>query len=149
MNFLESTKTDAKSDIAVASNETHSHEIDTLGYAHASIDILFSPFTAAAGGTTAATVLKLQESNVSGSGQADISGFVGGTDFTVGAAVTATSSVGYACRFDIDLRGHKRYLTIAATPVSAVGIVTVARLSKGTDGPVSASQKNVTVAVSG
>jgi len=149
VNHLEATKTVAKASASVAIGGTHSHEIDTLGYGYASIDVLFTPFTAAAGASTAAVVLKLQQSDVTGSGQADVGGFVGGTDFTIGSAVTATSSVGYAARFDVDLRGKKRFLTVAATPVSAVGIVTSARLGKGEDGPVSAAEKNVTNAVIG
>ena len=149
MNHVESTKTVAKASASVAIGATHSHEIDTLGFEHASIDVLFTPFTAAAGAGTAAAVLKLQQSEASGSGQADVSGYVGGTSFTAGPAVTATSSVGYSARFDVDLRGKSRYLTLVATPVSAVGVVTVCRLSKGVDGPVSATAKGVTSAVSG
>lgn len=149
MNHVEATKTVAKSAIAVAIGATHSHEIDTLGYDYASIDVLYSPFTAAAGAGTAAAVLKLQQSDASGSGQTDVTGYVGGTDFTPGPAVTATASVGYSCRFDVDLRGKKRYLTVATSPVSAVGVVTVCRLSKGTEGPVTAAAKGVANAVSG
>lgn len=149
MNFVEATKTVARSQTSVAIGATHTMEIDTLGYAYASIDVLYTPFTAAAGAATAATVLKLQQSDTAGSGQTDISGYVGGTDFTVGAAVTATSSVGYSCRFDVDLRGRRRYLTVVTTPVSAVGVATVCRLSKGEIGPVTAAGKGVTAAVSG
>lgn len=149
MNHVEATKTVAKAAVSVALSATHSHEIDTLGYSYASIDVLFSPFTAAAGAATAASVLRLAESDTAGSGQTDISGYVAGTNFTAGPAVTATSSVGYSCRFDLDLRGHKRYLTVYATPVSAVGVTTVCRLGKGEEGPVTAAAKGVASAVSG
>jgi hypothetical protein len=149
VNHVEATKTVAKAATSVAIGATHSHEIDTLGYSYASIDVLYTPFTAAAGASSSSAVLKLAQSDASGSGQVDIVGYVGGTDFTPGDAVTATSSVGYSCRFDVDLRGKKRYLTVYATPVSAVGVTTVARLSKGADGPVSASAKGVTNTVSG
>lgn len=149
MNFVEATKTVAKSATSVAIGATHTLEIDTRGFAYASIDVLYTPFTAAAGGTTAATVIKLQQSDSTGSAQVDVSGYVGGTDFAVGAAVTATASVGYSCRFDVDLRGRRRYLTVATSPVSAVGIATVCRLSKAEAGPVNATGKGVTVAVSG
>jgi hypothetical protein len=149
VNYVEATKTVAKSAVAVAIGETHSHEIDTLGFDYASIDVLYSPFTAATTAATAAVVLKLQESDAAGSGQTDVSGFVGGTDFTPGPAVTATASVGYSCRFDVDLRGKKRYLTVATTPVSAVGVVTVCRLARGVEGPVKAAAKGVANAVTG
>jgi hypothetical protein len=143
MNHVAASKSVSKAETSVALTATHSVEIDTLGFNHASIDVLFSPFTSASGPSTAANVLRVAQSDVAGSGQANISGFVAGTDFTVGAGVTATSSVGYAHRFDIDLKGKKRYLTVYATPASTCGVVTTCRLSKGEAGPVSASDKGV------
>ena len=143
MNHVAASKSVAKAETSVALNATHSIEIDTLGFNHASIDVLFSPFTSATGPTTAATVLRVAQSDVSGSGQVNVSGFVGGTDFTVAAGSTATASVGYAHRFDVDLRGKKRYLTVYATPASTCGVITTARLSKGEAGPVSATDKGV------
>ena len=144
MNHLSASKSVEKVEVSVASSATHSLEIDTIGFEHASIDVAFSPFTAAAAtAATAATVIRLAQSDVAGSGQTNISGFVGGTDFTVAAGSTTGASVGYSHRFDVDLRGKKRYLTVYATPVSTVGVVTVARLSKGEAGPTSASDKGV------
>lgn len=143
MNHVAATKSVSKAETSVASNATHSVEIDTLGFNHASIDVLFSPFTSASGPTTAATVLRVAQSDTAGSGQTNITGMVGGTSFTVGAGVTATSSVGYAHRFDIDLRGKRRYLTVYATPASTCGVVTTCRLSRGEAGPVNASDKGV------
>jgi hypothetical protein len=143
MNHVAATKSVSKAEAAVLSSATHSLEIDTLGFANASIDVLFSPFTAASPPTTAATVLRVAQSDTSGSGQVNISGFVAGTDFTVAAGVTATASVGYSHRFDIDLRGKRRYLTVFATPASTCGVITSCRLSKAEAGPMSASEKGV------
>ena len=143
MNHVEASKSVQKAEVSVALTATHSVEIDTLGFNHASIDVLFSPYTSATGPTTAATVLRVAQSDVSGSGQVNVSGMVGGTDFTVAAGSTATASVGYAHRFDVDLRGKKRYLTVFATPASTCGVITTCRLSKGEAGPVSASDKGV------
>jgi len=142
MNHVAASKSVSKAETSVALNATHSLEIDTLNFNYASIDVLFSPFTSASGPTTAATVLRVAQSDVSGSGQTNISGFVAGTDFTVAAGSTAVG-VGYAHRFDIDLKGKKRYLTVYATPASTCGVVTTCRLSKGEAGPVSASDKGV------
>ncbi|NBT14275.1 MAG: hypothetical protein EBS56_11975 [Planctomycetia bacterium] len=147
MNFVSASKSVSKAETSVAANATHSVEIDTIGFAYASIDVVFSPFTAAA--TAAATVLRLAQSDSSGSGQANISGFVGGTDFTVAAGSTTGANAGYTHRFDVDLRGKKRYLTVYATPAATVGVVTVARLSKGEAGPTSASDKGVSTQVVG
>jgi hypothetical protein len=143
MNHVAATKSVSKAEVSVALNATHSVEIDTLGFEYASIDVLFSPFTSSTGPTTAANVLRVAQSDASGSGQVNVSGFVGGTDFTVGAGVTATSSVGYAHRFDIDLRGKRRYLTVSATPASTCGVVTTCRLGKAEAGPTEASTKGV------
>jgi hypothetical protein len=143
MNFPALTKSVSKAETSVAANATHSLEIDTLGFEFASIDVLFSPFTAASPPTTAATVLRVAQSDVAGSGQVNISGLVGGTDFTVAAGVTATTGVGYAHRFDIDLRGKRRYLTVYATPASTAGVITSCRLGKAEAGPNSASEKGV------
>jgi hypothetical protein len=143
MNFGSATRSVSKAEASVASNATHSLEIDTLGFAYASIDVLFTPFTAAAAtAATAATVLRLAHSDTSGAaGTANL--FVQGVDYTVAAGTTSTAGVGYAHRFDVDLRGKRRYLTVYATPVSTVGIVTSCNLSKGEAGPVSASDKGV------
>jgi hypothetical protein len=143
MNHVAATKSVSKAEVAVTSSATHSLEIDTLGFANASIDVLFSPFTAASPPTTAATVLRVAQSDTSGSGQVNISGFVAGTDFTVAAGVTSTASVGYAHRFEIDLRGKRRYLTVFATPASTSTVITSCRLSKAEAGPMSATEKNV------
>ncbi len=136
MNHLEGTKTIAKVGVAVAANATHSHEIDTLGADYASIDVVFSTFTAAA--TSYASVLKLQQSNTSGSGQADVSGF----SITAGAGST-TGSTGAVARFNVDLRGKQRYLTVVATPGIAATIATVARLGKQEDMPITAAAMGV------
>lgn len=141
MNHVAATKSVSKAETAVLSSATHSLEIDTLGFEYASIDVLFSPFTAASPPTTAATVLRVAQSDTSGSGQVNL--LVAGTDFTVGAGVTATSSVGYSHRFDLDLRGKRRYLTVFATPSSTCGVVTSCRLGKGEAGPTDATGKNV------
>ena len=143
MNFVAATKSVQKAETSVALTATHSVEIDTLGFANASIDVLFSPFTSATGPTTAATVLRVAQSNVAGSGQVNVSGMVGGTDFTVAAGSTATAGVGYAHRFDIDLRGKSRYLTVYATPASTCGVITTARLSRAEAGPMDATSKGV------
>jgi len=143
MNHVAASRSVSKAETSVALTATHSLEIDTLGFNHASIDVLFSPFTSAAGPTTAATVLRVAQSDVSGSGQTNISGMVAGTDFTVAAGTTATAGVGYAHRFDIDLKGKRRYLTVYATPASTCGVITTARLSQGEEGPTTAAGRGV------
>ena len=147
MHHIAATKTDAKSTASVAASATFTHEIDTLGFEFATIDVAFSPFTATT--ATAASVLKIQQSDASGSGQANVSGFVGGTDFTVGAGATTGFNSGYTARFNLDLRGKKRYLTVSTSPGNTVAVSSVARLGRANQAPTDATSGNVTNWVSG
>jgi len=137
MNHASGNKSVTKAAASVAASATHSHEIDTLGFKYAAIDVVYSPFTAAT--TSYASVLKVQESDASGSGQADISGL----SVTAGAGSTTGASVGAVARFNIDLRGRKRYLTVVTSPGNTVAVVTNARLTKAEQGTYDATTANV------
>lgn len=144
MNHLEGTKTVAKISASVSTSQTHSHEIDTYGADYASIDVVYTNFSAAT--TVYAPVLKVQQSDAAGSGQADLTGF------TVSAGAGRTTGVGVngaVCRFNVDLRGKKRYLTVVTTPGNSAAVATVARLSKLEDMPTTAASANVDNFVSG
>ena len=144
MNHNEGTKTSAKITASVAVDATHSHEIDTYGADYVSIDVVYSHFTAAT--TSYATVLKVRESDSAGSGQADVSGFT----ITAGAGRTTGVGInGATCRFNVDCRGKKRYLTVVTTPGKPAGVATVARLSKMEDMPIAATAAGVDTYVSG
>lgn len=144
MNYIEGTKTSAKVTVAVQTTATHSHEIDTYGADYVSVDVVYSTFTAAT--AAYATVLKVQQSDTAGSGQTDLSGF---TVSTTGNAGATTGNVGAVCRFNIDCRGKKRYLTVVTTPGNAATVATVARLAKGEDLPVDRTSAGVNTFVSG
>jgi hypothetical protein len=144
VNYIEGTKTSAKITASVATNATHSHEIDTYGADYVSVDVVYSTFTAAT--SAYASVLKVQQSDTSGSGQADVSGF---TVSTTGNAGATSGNVGAVCRFNIDCRGKKRYLTVVTTPGNPATIATVARLAKQEDMPINAAGAAVNTFVSG
>lgn len=137
MNHHSGAKSVTKAAASVAANATHSHEIDTAGFKYASIDVVFSPFTAAT--SSYASVLKVQESDTAGSQQADVTGL----SITAGAGSTTGANVGAVARFNIDLRGRKRYLTVVATPGNTVAVVSSARLSKGEQHAVTATESGV------
>lgn len=137
MNHHSGAKSVTKAASSVAASATHSHEIDTAGFKYASIDVVFSPFTAAT--SSYASVLKVQESDAAGSGQADVTGL----SITAGAGSTTGANAGAVARFNIDLRGRKRYLTVVTSPGNTVAIVTSARLSKGEQHAVTASEAGV------
>lgn len=149
MHHIAATKTITKSTASVANSATFTAEIDTLAYEYASIDVVLSPFTAAA--ATAALVLRVGESDTAsqGTNATSITGFVGGTSFTVAAGSTTGADNGYVARFNIDLRGRKRYLTVVATPALTVGVAAVARLGRGNQAPIDATSGNVNNWVSG
>jgi hypothetical protein len=134
MNHHSAAKSDVKSTASVAASATFSHEIDCAGFKYASIDVVYSPFTA----TTAAyaSVLKIQESDASGSGQADVSGM----SVTAGSGSTSVATV---ARFNIDLRGRKRYLTVVTSPGNTVAITSDCRLGKAENHASSAATANV------
>ena len=147
MNHLESTKTVASLGTSdTATNATFTHSIDTLGYDYASIDVVFEATASAAG--AAATAIKLGQGDTSTAFD-DITSFVGGGSggFTIpGTSLTSASNI---VRFNLDMRGKKRFLRVSATPIAASVVCSVARLGKGDVGPVSAAEVGVSAVVSG
>lgn len=136
MNYVEASKTVAK----VVDGASIAHAIDCKGYAHASIDVCYEPVAAAGTASAVATVCKLQSSDTDGS-YADLTGYVGGTDFTVPTPANTTDTV--VVRFDVDLRGKKRYLNVASTLQASGGVASVVRLSKGEVGGVKGADVSV------
>lgn len=135
MNHVENSKTVAK----VVDGASIAHPIDCKGYNHASIDVAYEPASTA---SAVATVLKLQQSDTDGS-YADVTGYVGGTDFTIPTPASTSETV--VVRFDVDLKGKKRFLNVASTLTTSGGVASVVRLSKGETGGV----KGANAAVSG
>lgn len=147
MNYSEDSKAVAK--IGVTDNTTattFTMSIDTLGFSYASIDVLFEPVLAAGTSSAVALVCNLQESDTDGS-FANVSGFVGGTSYTI--PTPANTNDTNVVRFNLDLRGNKRYLNVSATPQAASVIAASARLSKAAVGPTSATEAGVKAMVSG
>ena len=122
----------------VASSETATMTIDTVGYDHASITVLRASNAA----TTFASVLKVAESD-NNSDYADVTALVGGGTggFTI-PAVTATGSVSVV-KMDVDTKARKRYLRVSMTPATAVNVAMTARLSRAEVSPENASQAGV------
>ena len=142
MNHVENTKTVAK----VVDSTSLALPVDTMGFAHASIDVAYEPVAAAGTASAIASVLKIESSDTNGS-FASLTGYVGGTDFTIPTPANTNDTT--IVRFDVDLRGKKRYLNVATTLTTSGGCAAVVRLSKGSNGPDSASEKGVDVAVTG
>ena len=117
-------------------------EIDTRGFDYAQIVCYL-------GATDIAhAALKVQESDTSGSGFADVTGLVFGTsNNTAGSASTLPSATddNKFFTFDIDLKSRKRYLDLVATAGDgAVGTFMAAWcvLSRAGETPMSAADRN-------
>jgi hypothetical protein len=149
VNHLEATKSVVGHTENLTAAQTHTLVIDRLGYEYVSLDVGQEPWTNAGYTSQAAfTVLKLSESD-DNSSYSDVTAFVGGGTggFTIPTPTATAGDV--VVRMDVDCRGKKRYLKVTATPYTTGTVYTVARLGKGSDGPVSASAKGVNATVSG
>jgi len=137
MNQVSLSKSVTKSTASVASNATFTHNVDGLGFEAAHFDVIYSPFTAAA--AAYALVLTLGESDSAGATNAStISAFT----VTANAGAT-TGDNGAVARFNVDLRGRKRYLTVSTTPALTVAVTSSVRLSKAEDGAITAALTGV------
>lgn len=110
--------------------------IDTLGYDYASVTVQ----RASNASTVFASVLKVEEGDTTSS-YSNVSGFVGGTDFTI-PAVSDTASVSVV-KLDVDTKARKRYLRVTATPAVSVNTAVTCRLSRGENAPSTAAEAGV------
>ena len=106
---------------------TATARLDTLGYSYVTIDVICSTANA----TTKPTTLKLSEyDGTTAASASDIDEAVGGgaSGFTIPAMDTDVSGV---VRFNVDLKGRKRYLFLTFAPASVHNTCVLATLSKG------------------
>ena len=133
-------------DTQATAGETNVPKFDRLGYDFVSVDVALMGVE---DGTTV-TVLKMGES-ADNTTFTNISGAVGGTDFTIPTALrTLGDATGpTVVRFDMDMRSRKRYLQLTVASGTKTVEVLNARLSRGgPDGtPVTATKAGVDVLV--
>lgn len=133
----------AVSATSITNGGTASGNIDTLGYDYACITV-----RASASNTTSnkPSVLKISESDDTVvTNFADVSGAVGGTDFTVPTQFTNADNL---VQFNMSLKGRKRYLKVSVSPVTTQTIDAVAHLHKGEQAPITAAKAGVGALVS-
>ena len=119
--------------------------LDTLGYEHASIDVIFGP---AASTSSVAQTLTLRQGDVSSAVTETVTGFTSSLIPAAYAGQTVATTM-TVCRLEVDCRGKKRYLAVNASPNTDTVIVVAARLSRGEEGPYDATTKGVRVNVAG
>jgi hypothetical protein len=124
---------------AVGATATSTLTIDRLGYDHVSV----SAIRASNAETTFASVLKVEESDVSNSGFTDVTALVG--DGSGGFTIPAVSDTDAAAivQMDIDCRARKRYLKVSMTPGASATLGIVAGMSRAEVAPTNAAGKGV------
>ena len=124
---------------AVGATATSTLTIDRLGYDHVSV----SAIRASNASTVFASVLKVEESDVSNSGFTDVTALVGGGSggFTI-PAVSATESAAIV-QMDIDCKARKRYIKVSMTPGASATLGIVAGMSRAEVAPTNAAGKGV------
>jgi len=124
---------------AVGATATATLTIDTLGYDHASVVVI----RASNASTVFANAVKVEESDLAGSGFTDVVGLVGGaaSGFAI-PAVTATGSASML-KMDVDTKAKKRYLRVSYTPGASATVAIVGRLGRPEVSPENAAQANV------
>lgn len=114
--------------------------IDTAGYEYAEVFLYLGAMD------IAMTALKIQESD-NDSSYSDVTGLVYGTSTGISGSASSLPSAtddNKCFKFEIDLRGRKRYLDLVATcgdGVAGTYATAFAILSRASDFPVSASER--------
>lgn len=114
--------------------------VDRKGADFCALNMIMSTSSAV---TTKPTVLKLMESDSSAtdfSTFTNISGAVGGTDFTIPNAVTQGN---WGMQFNVDCRARMRYLGILVSPAATQVTTVIATLMRLKETPVDATGANV------
>ena len=112
-----------------------SDAIDTLGYDELQVQVLATTSNAA---TNNFSVMKLQTCDTSGGTYANLSGYVGDTDFTIADAYTAATSAKPSI-LNVDLRGKARYFKCILSPTTTQTLTVSYSLGRPCATPVSAS----------
>lgn len=111
---------------------------------HLSIDLVL---TTADVVSNKPSVLKLQHSDTTdATNYSDISGFVGGTDFTIPNADTSNPNM---YKLNMNLQGKKRYVRVQISPRTTQTVFGVANLSWLDQAPSTAAKANVLALVEG
>jgi hypothetical protein len=127
---------------------TASGNIDTLGFDYVSIAILCPTSDAVSNNPS---VLKLSESDDTVvTNFADVSGFVGDTDFTIPNCYTAATQItGPLAVLNVDCKARKRYLKVSISPLTTQIFTAVAMLGRPEQSPNSTAEANADVVVNG
>lgn len=117
---------------------TASGYVDTRGFEYLEVAVAAATANVV---SNAPSVLKLMESDDTvTSNFANISGAVGGTDFTIGNHLTDAPNQHV---FGVDLRGRKRYIRCDVSPRTTQIMSITGRLSRSQEAPTNATKAGV------
>jgi len=123
---------------------TATGNIDTLGYDFAVIDTIMATSDNT---TNNPSVFNLLESDDTvATNFATVSGFVGDTDWTIPASVTAGN---WGVQMRVDCRARKRYLRLAISPLTTQVITAIANLHRGDESATDTTTASVKALVEG
>jgi hypothetical protein len=132
----------------VATNATSSSRIDRMGFDYAAIDVVIPVATATNSSATFGTLKLMEGDSTASSSASNVTGFVGGTDFTV--PVQNDTSNPLIARLLVDCRARKRYLfPIVQAPASHSTITVRAELGRAEQAPATDANRgsNVTTVI--
>lgn len=119
--------------VSATNAQATSGAIDTLGYAHATVIVCTGKPNVV---SNKPSTIKISEGDTSSS-FTDVTGLVGGTDFTIPNADTVNDNY-YV--FNLDLKKRKRWLKVSLTPITTVIVDAKVILSKGNEAPITAAK---------
>ncbi len=139
---------------ASAAGTVTSANIDTVGYDFCTIDI-WGTTQSASTQAGSPSILKIQENDTTVvSTFADVVGFRGGSatatnvDFLVGIGFITTNTPN-SYKFNVDLRGRKRYLSLVVSPTTSQTFYAIANLGRAEQSPSTATKASVLNLVEG
>jgi hypothetical protein len=121
----------------ITNGATGTANIDRMGFDYVTVDLILGTADVV---SNKPSTLKISESDDTVvTNFANVSGLVGGTDFTIPSANTSNENI---YRFNIDCKSRKRYLKVSVTPLTTQAVVVAARLGR----PEEAADLNTTKA---
>lgn len=130
--------------VSKTNGATASGYVDTLGFRHLNIQAWLTTGDVV---SNKPSVLKLSQSDTTdASNFADLTGFIGGTDFTIPNADTSNANL---YMFNVDLHGRKRYIGLTVVPRTTQTVLAVGSLTRGAQAPYTATKAGALALVEG
>lgn len=125
---------------AVGATATATLTIDTIGYDHASINVI----RASNASTVFANAVKVEESD-DNSSYTNVTALVGGGvgGFSIPAIAAGSTGSAATLKLDVDTKAKKRYLKVSYSPGASATVAIVARLGRAEESPVTAADAGV------